>query len=76
MGVGLSGTKPKAPDGGSRAVEYPQVFYPTAQRRYEAAVESNQRLAYYTSAETAYKIIRTGKVWLRDASAMNDSAET
>ena len=34
-----------------------------------------QRFAYYTTAETAAKIIDSGEVWLRNARVMNDHSE-
>lgn len=39
------------------------------------ATEKNQRFVYYTRAETAFKIISNGELWLRSAALMNDASE-
>jgi hypothetical protein len=38
-------------------------------------VQENRRFAYYTSADTALKVIRSRELWFRNAMVMNDSSE-
>lgn len=44
--------------------------------RLEAAVDRQQRFAYYTSAATAALILQNEELWLRLPSVMNDFSET
>lgn len=52
-----------------------RIFFPFASEEYERAVREKMRLAYYTKAETALKVIQNGEIWLRHTSAMNDVEE-
>ena len=51
-----------------------RLLLPYAEGRREE-LRNDPRIAYYTSAETAEKIIRTQEIWLRDCTLMNDSRE-
>src|ERR1700730_2117366 len=51
------------------------VFFPHASKRTLAALNSGQRFVYYTSADTAMRIIRSNEVWMRKSSLMNDYRE-
>ncbi|MCY4543425.1 MAG: DUF2971 domain-containing protein [Rhodobacteraceae bacterium] len=51
------------------------LFFPHLVRAGEDLKSSDHKLAYYTTAETASKIIRNGEVWLRSAQVMNDFSE-
>ena len=49
-----------------------EVFFAYACKRQKAAKDSNQRFVYYTSADTALKIVERGELWMRNATVMND----
>lgn len=51
------------------------IFYPYATERSLEAARKNQRFVYYTSAETAMRIIRSQEVWMRKSHLMNDYRE-
>ncbi|HEY4218043.1 MAG TPA: DUF2971 domain-containing protein [Gemmatimonadaceae bacterium] len=52
-----------------------RVFLPYNQRRQADAQSSGGRFVYYTTAETATRILSNREVWLRNATAMNDFSE-
>jgi len=52
-----------------------QIFFPEHLDALNSLVSRNQRFAYYTSAETAVKIIENKELWLRNATLMNDFSE-
>lgn len=52
-----------------------EVFFPYARERRLAAAANGGRFAYYTSAETAFLILRKKEIWLRNAQLMNDFSE-
>lgn len=52
-----------------------QVFFGYAKERMEAIRISATRFAYYTTAATAYQILESRKIWLRNAKLMNDFSE-
>ncbi|WP_342077164.1 DUF2971 domain-containing protein [Yoonia sp. SS1-5] len=54
---------------------YMNVFFPGYLERNAQKLSDGQRLVYYTSAETAQKIIQDQHLWLRNASLMNDFSE-
>jgi hypothetical protein len=51
------------------------IFFPHATKRTLDALNSGQRFVYYTSADTAMRIIRSNEVWMRKSSLMNDYRE-
>lgn len=52
-----------------------EVFFPYAKERTDKFKKENGRFAYYTSADTASKILKNKEVWLRNARLMNDYSE-
>jgi hypothetical protein len=54
--------------------KYMSIFQPEAMFEY-SQVMAGGRFAYYTSADTAVKILTNGELWLRNATAMNDFME-
>ncbi|MGE0114177.1 MAG: DUF2971 domain-containing protein [Steroidobacteraceae bacterium] len=52
-----------------------EVFFAYARRRENTAKNSNQRFVYYTTADTALKIVERGELWMRSATVMNDFSE-
>src|SRR5689334_3709405 len=52
-----------------------EIFLPYAAQRTTELVQKNLRFAYYTTAETAWKIIRNREIWMRDARTLNDYKE-
>src|SRR5215470_6351459 len=50
------------------------ILMPYAAQQREV-LRANPRLAYYTSADVAEKIIRKQELWFRDSDRMNDSME-
>ena len=51
------------------------IFFPYTERQTKAIQANGLRLAYYTTAATAYSIIRNGELWMRNTSTMNDYRE-
>lgn len=52
-----------------------RVFFPYTWERLEALHASGARLVHYCSADTAISIIKNRRVWMRNASMMNDYSE-
>ncbi len=52
-----------------------RVFFPYAQERTAKVQARGSRFVYYTSADTAYRILLNREVWLRNALLMNDFRE-
>ena len=52
-----------------------QIFFPYATAKRQEAMLGNQRFVHYTSAEAAISIIKDKKVWMRNATCMNDYSE-
>lgn len=52
-----------------------EVFHPYATKRLIEVHEKNLRFVHYTSAAVAHEIIEKKKVWMRQASCMNDYLE-
>lgn len=52
-----------------------EIFFNRAQRRLETLVCGDRRLAHYTTAESAIKIIRSRTFWMRDTRGMTDFRE-
>lgn len=51
------------------------IFHGTASRRLEEATALGQRFAYYTSADTAKRVLQNREIWLRSPTCMNDFSE-
>lgn len=60
---------------GNEFVSHLELFNPEYLKRREAVCNKNGRFVYYTSAETAMKMIHNKEVWLRNAKGMNDFLE-
>lgn len=56
-------------------LKYMQIFMPEHLTKTLAVAQENHRFVYYTSAETAMKVIRNSELWLRNAAVMNDFSE-
>ena len=52
-----------------------EVFFPHAAERVKDVLEKGLRFAYYTNAETAFRIIKNKEIWMRGTSTMNDYLE-
>ena len=52
-----------------------EIFLPYANKRRIDFNKSNKLLAYYTTADTAYKIMQNNKIWMRNVTVMNDYKE-
>lgn len=53
-----------------------EIFYPyTDQKSRELRAADAPRVAYYTTAETAFQILRNKEFWLRNTATMNDFLE-
>lgn len=52
-----------------------RVFLPHAFEEVARAKDQNVRFAYYTTADTAIKLLRSKEMWLRNARLMNDFSE-
>jgi hypothetical protein len=52
-----------------------EIFFPYAAGKTHAVREHNTRFAYYTTADTALKILRNREIWMRNARTMNDFEE-
>jgi hypothetical protein len=52
-----------------------RVFFPYDTARLAEVKQNDRRFVYYTSAETAMRILQSGEIWMRNASTMNDFAE-
>ncbi len=51
------------------------IFFPHTETQTVAIKAKGVRLAYYTTAATAYSIIRNSELWMRNTSTMNDYRE-
>jgi hypothetical protein len=51
------------------------IFMPYALQRMKKLGADGTRLVYYTTADTAMKILETGTIWMRQAACMNDYME-
>lgn len=52
-----------------------QLFSPEIYERFKSARENGVRFVQYTSAESAYKMIKGKCIWLRNTKCMNDYME-
>lgn len=51
------------------------IFFPYAQSRTAAIIASGDRVAYYTTAEVATRILTSRQIWFRNTLVMNDFKE-
>lgn len=52
-----------------------EIFFPDGDEQRAPFRSGEKKFAYYTSADTAIKIIENGEIWLRNATVMNDFLE-
>jgi len=52
-----------------------EIFFPYANSRLNKIKKDETRFVHYTSAATAFEIIRSKEFWLREPSCMNDFSE-
>ncbi len=55
--------------------ELNNAFFPRSIEKRKIFKKSNEKLAYYTTLETAKKILQNKELWMRNASSMNDFGE-
>ncbi|KAB2310046.1 DUF2971 domain-containing protein [Betaproteobacteria bacterium SCN2] len=51
------------------------IFFPTHEKKLKKFKDANRQLAYYTSSDTAVKVIESQTLWLRNTGVMNDRSE-
>lgn len=56
-------------------LKFTEIFYPGLLQETLSIVENNKRFVYYTSADTAIKVIKNKELWFRNATVMNDFSE-
>lgn len=55
--------------------KFNQIFCPGLMEEGLAVVAEQKRFVYYTSADTAMKVLRNRELWFRNATVMNDFSE-
>jgi len=58
-----------------QALKIVNIFHPHYVAQMEAMRKPGRRFVYYTTAQTAYSIIRNSEIWMRTTSTMNDYLE-
>lgn len=56
-------------------IKFNQIFQPGLIEESQAVVTGNGRFVYYTSADTAMKVLCNQELWFRNATVMNDYSE-
>ena len=56
-------------------LNYAKIFAPNQLEAFEKLEQEKQRLVYYTTADTALKVIRNRELWFRNVTVMNDYSE-
>jgi hypothetical protein len=51
------------------------IFFPYASRKRRRMIENNGRFVHYTTAENALNIIKSKRIWMRNATCMTDYRE-
>lgn len=51
------------------------IFRPDDFLSYKDVIENDRKFVYYTTAETAEKIITNSEIWMRNSTVMNDFSE-
>lgn len=54
---------------------YTKIFFPHIATASERAISNGGRFVYYTTAATAYLILKNQEIWLRSTAVMNDYME-
>lgn len=54
---------------------FKNIFVPGYIKRLEKIERKNKRFVYYTSAEVVFNILKKQRIWLRNATTMNDFSE-
>lgn len=55
--------------------KYYEIFQPIALEQIISVMHENKRFAYYTSADTAKKVLENKELWFRNSTVMNDFSE-
>lgn len=58
-----------------RTFKFHQIFNPGLVGKISKIYLKNKKFVYYTSADTAMKIIRNREIWFRNTNTMNDFSE-
>jgi hypothetical protein len=58
-----------------QAIQLESIFMPYARKQRDAFHEKRGRFVHYTSAEAALNIIRSKRIWMRNATCMSDYRE-
>lgn len=56
-------------------LKFNEIFQPGLLEEYSAVEAEQKRFVYYTSADTAMKVLRNRELWFRNAKVMNDFSE-
>ncbi|MBL4612111.1 MAG: DUF2971 domain-containing protein [Emcibacter sp.] len=56
-------------------IDLRSIFFPNLLERVEGVREKGTRFVHYTSADVGISIIKTGEIWMRNSSCMNDYSE-
>ena len=56
-------------------LKFIQIFCPSLEDEYWAVKNKPKKFVYYTSADTAMKVLRNQELWFRNATVMNDFSE-
>lgn len=56
-------------------LKFNNIFLPGILEKTLAIATESRRFAYYTSADTAMKVLKNEELWLRNATVMNDFSE-
>ena len=64
-----------AMDSDEAMIKFNQIFQPGLIEESLAVVNEKKRFVYYTSADTAMKVLRNQELWFRNATVMNDYSE-
>lgn len=57
------------------AIKFNQIFQPGLIEESLAVVNEQKRFVYYTTADTAMKVLRNQELWFRNSTVMNDCSE-
>lgn len=56
-------------------IKFNEIFLPEFYTKTRKMAEEGQRFAYYTTADTALKVLKNEELWLRNSTVMNDFSE-
>lgn len=54
---------------------YSEIFFPSAFEASKRVIANGSRFAYYTTAATAYQLLKNQQIWMRHTRVMNDYME-